>query len=279
MVTFLRWKETKNLWKLLRGSVFVLLALAFASLLELFLHFSGWYPPLEEWLRGELHNGVQGIIINVVLLLSIFIVALHHFKESRKPEYESIFVKQMFDFTTGYRDSSMKLAQALERFHEIFLHSDVDCLAVFMEDGGSLKVKLGHVYPPKSAADHEAYFPVLPMGGGIAGNVYQDKWVRYMPTCFLGGKPFKHALKFDTRTGGKLSEEVADFARFQVWKDQIPFKSLVCVPVPDPSTHRDCAGVLSITFKKPRTLDRSDITMAALVGMALGQALPDLDLQ
>ena len=173
----------------------------------------------------------------------------------------------------------MKLAEALKKFGPIFHPAKLDCLALFYEhQEGQLSVKEHHVYPKQAPEKYADYFPVLPVGTGIAGRVYQDSCVRYMPICSLLRKPFLHALKFDIREGGNLSEEVPDFSTFRVHKDMIPFRSLLCVPLLDPDKERKCVGVLAITFTERRTLDRSAIMMAVVLGLALGHALRHLDL-
>ena len=274
---FLYWKETKSFRRALKTSVFILIVLALGSLLEVALGALEILPDVEKWLHKVLANG----LVLTLLVLAIFIVSLHHFREWRRPEYESAFVKSLFDFAASYpvalrSGKRMTLVEALERFYPIFERAHVHHLAVFLEHDGSLSVNPEHVHPRHESP--EEYYPVLPVGKGVAGRVYKDSCTRYMPRCFLFGKAFKHSLRYSIARGGNLSEEVPDFGAYRVLGQKSLYQSLLCVPLSNPVENRNCSGVLNISFKKRATLDRIDITMAMVVGLVLGQAMPYLDM-
>lgn len=273
IVYFLYWKQTKSFRRWFQTSVFILIVLGLGTLLEFALGLE-ILPEVEKWLHKVLANGY----VFTVLVLAILIVSVHHVREWRRPEYESAFVKSLFDFGASYRENfrdgkPMTLVQALEKFYPIFERAHVHYLAVFLEHDGSLRVNPEHVHPRYESP--EEYYPVLPVGKGVAGRVYEDSCTRYMPCCFLRKKDFTHALKYSAAGGGNLSEEVPDFGAYRPHGKKALYQSLLCVPLS--RVENQNLGVLNISFKKRGTLNCVDITMAMVVGLVLGQALPYLD--
>lgn len=258
-----------------------------------------------EYLAGPLAHNVTGRVTTVLHSLPFrslvigFLVYLtwNHWKEAQKPRYEYAFVRSLCDFQLKLRETTrMTLAEALGHFYPLFDRLKVDFLAVFLR-GPDGNLTVGQNRYPTDRSPEKGYFPVLGKRQGVGGLVAYDSVTRYMPWCSifeswwilknwelqlhwpilkLKRKPFRHALRLDFSKGSEARIDECDLGIFAVspaGKEQIPFRSLLCVPLAHAGKS---PGFLQCTFSKSKSLDLSDITMAVVIGLVLGEALDSL---
>jgi hypothetical protein len=93
----------------------------------------------------------------------------HHFREARKPAYESRFVERLCQHLQ--KPGSIK--QSLELFHSVFVNAGVTHASIYTPDAhGGLEILKAHVYPDEPNPD---FYITLGPNEGVAGLVYDDK--------------------------------------------------------------------------------------------------------
>lgn len=253
-----------------------------------------------EWRRSETFH-VMGLLPSLTksnnVLFVIFTGAVsylvwHHYRESRKPSYEYRFVKQLAQFMQGRQKNGNRtdtfIPLALQLFHRVFEHAGVRHCSVFRLKGSVLSIQPSHVYPHSDQLD---YSVELKEGEGVAGEVFGDMMPRYVPRIhfpfstkrrYLRTWSFPHALKFvPYEEKGELEIGLGkDSLRFGKFREPEggtwTYKSFVSVPVQSVATG-ERFGVLNFDFNKIDPLDKSDILMAVVFGLILGDEIERLD--
>jgi len=179
------------------------------------------------------------------------------------------------------------IKHALELFHSIFKHAHIKHVSIHRLAGGTLTISKTEVFP---AEDDESYYIPLLKATGIAGKVCDDANIRYVPRVYFpfGTKRryvptafFPNAIVFVSRTkdvpGSSLKDLTLIHSRpetnvFEISKKgRIPFKA--CLSVPMFSDPKACTAVLNFDFDTVDPLDEAGISIAAVLGLLLGEGL------
>lgn len=166
-----------------------------------------------------------------------------------------------------------------------FVRSGATRVWLWEEQDGKLRVLPGRVYPDSSDSH---FVRELEVDQGIAGLVYSDSIIRYVPRTFFPlnrpgfgilSMPFPHAVAFPSTYA--VEAQSFDLGPPQVFEDQmilnestIPrnLRSFVSVPLRVHSTGTSL-GVLCIDFSRTDPLGRDELKMAAVFGAIFGEEL------
>jgi hypothetical protein len=246
---------------------------------KLTLQFGPWFKYLDG-----LADRSPRLYAGISLAAGVYLI-VHHVIETRKPAYEYHFVNRYLRFSEKVRgtESTLEVSDLLQLFFHCFEKSKIAHIAVRrMSEDGWLTVDRKEIYPKEEP--NPTFFARLPRDKGVAGLVYKDRAVRYVPRLFfpfprrhaaLPSIYFPHAVKFDL----KLKEEETELVMAKFDRDafivgidshgkeaelKFPFLSLLSVPLLDHD--KNCVGVLNFDFERTDPLDRDDISMAAAIG-------------
>jgi hypothetical protein len=213
----------------------------------------------------------------------------HDFHESRKPGYEYKFVQQLSNFMQERQKNVSRIDElvpaALKMFYDVFRRAKIERCTFYTLEGSLLEAKDHYFVPPTTDA---RYCYKLTRGVGVAGKVCQDQKARYVPRLFWPvARPrrwasvlfFPHAVIFDFRPGKNGSAELFHkgldpfaFTHQTQENSNMTFRSIVSVPVKSVSD-MECFGVMNFDFVRYDPLDKSDIAMAMVFGLLLGDEI------
>ncbi|HXQ35441.1 MAG TPA: hypothetical protein VN843_15595, partial [Anaerolineales bacterium] len=231
---------------------------------------------------------------NIFRLLFVGAVAYliwHHVSERWKVGYEYRFVKQVNSFmlsSSSYHNEEDLVRAALPKFLVVFKESRVVRCSIFKVDGEGEKLFIPNSHISPSINDN-SYEVRLKPGEGVAGTVFAETRPLYVPRLFFPfakrwrwtpSMYFPHAVGFDfLETDGEL-ELVNDQLKLKVFvltAPKPPFRATLSVPLIS-RTNQACLGVLNFDFAKHDPLDRSEIAMASILGLLLGDEMARLSL-
>lgn len=225
------------------------------------------------------HNILRGSFIGSVVYL-----VWHDFSETRKPGYEYKFVKQVNQFMRKRPDNDSEEAlvhSALPLFLKIFEKSKAVRCSMFKPNGDCLFIPESYIHP---RVTDDSYTLRLNVGEGVAGLVFQERKPLYVPRLYFPFSKrwdwtpsifFPHAVGFDTHEENGSLEMVNDSLQTKAFKKTAtrhPFRSTISVPVKSFASG-SCYGVLNLDFDKNDPLDRSEIAMASILGLLLGDEM------
>lgn len=228
------------------------------------------------------HNILRALFIAAVVYL-----VWHHYSESKKPGYEYSFVKQVNQFMRkrlNCNSEEVLVPFALPLFLKIFQQSKAVRCSIFKLEGDILVIPDSYVYPKIMDDSYKLH---LGVGEGVAGLVFKESIPLYVPRLYFPFAKrwrwtpslfFPHAVGFDAHEENGVLEMVNDSLKTKAFKkmDGIPpFHSIVSVPVKS-STGNGCYGVLSFDFAKNDPLDKSEVAMASVLGLLLGDEIARL---
>jgi hypothetical protein len=222
----------------------------------------------------------------ILFVAAVLYLIWHAFQESKKPDYEYGFVQQLTQFvqerSSGQSNLHDLIPRALELFFQVFGRAKIMHCSLYTFDGEELGIQSSYVYPETDDAD---YHITLNKGEGVAGRVCEDKNPRYVPRLYFPFFKrwkwvptiyFPHAvqLKFqETADATRLVNVDLDLFSFQSPpSENIKFRSFVSVPV-KAVAQENCFGVLNFDFRRHDPLDKSDIAMAVVFGLLLGDEI------
>lgn len=287
-IYFWLWSWKKDKAKYFKYSALAVLSLSTISLaLEVGLEMAGT-GRLTQWIGQALRQSVRykipaSVVLGLFLAAVIYMV-VDHYREARKPDYEFNFAMRLCECIESQRilntqDPQQHVKRALELTYSVFRSAGAKHATLHTPEGGDLVIRQENVFP---AETHPDYFVKLKPGEGVAGHVYSDQRVRYMPRVRLFWWDFPHAVNFDysqvpePRTGElryEFVERRPDYFLFQPNpQSSRRFEAFLSVPVRLPRNEA-CAGVLSIDFDRKDPIDKADIVMAAVFGIVLADKL------
>jgi hypothetical protein len=283
---FWSWKKDKA--KYFKYSALSILSLSTVSLvLEVGFEIAGSQKLARSITRLLCLADQYKIPATVVLglcLAAVIYMLVHHYREARKPDYEFNFAVRLCECIESQRilgdaHPQEHVKRALELIYFVFRRAGAKHVCLHTFEDGELIIRQENVFPPESDPD---YFVKLKPGKGVAGRVYSDRRVRYMPRLRLLWSAFPHAVNFDyrpvpeTQTGDlryEFVERRPDYFLFEP-KANSGRQFMAFLSVPVRRSHGEaCAGVLSIDFDRRDPIDKGDIVMAAVFGMVLADKL------
>jgi hypothetical protein len=262
-------------------------ALSFLSISAVLL----WLEVAAEFAQGQvIHLFVPRAPLlkwGGLALFSVSIVSLliHHHHERKHRDSEFHLAERMWEFMIKRKTKSWDecIALALPLFFDVFSRCKIRHLSIGLPDTEYIKIEHHHVYP---AETDPSYFHALPVKRSVAGRVYADGRVRYVPRLFFPFNSrrrypwtarFNHAMVFEIKQTAdkrldifrpKLNVNSFDSAAIA----NFVFKSFVTVPL-EPRDSSERLGVLNIDFDTTDPLDRIHIKMAAFLGVVLADEL------
>lgn len=297
---FWYWSWKSELLHLARfSSLVVLIASASVPLLEMLLEVAG-----KPWLAAAMAATEKKWSLRLLFIFAVAFIAWHNWAEMKKPTYEYTFVKRLREVLhhsrTGPGVSPLPIRQILAIFHSAFSDAVLH-VCISHASGGELVIDPYHVFPEENNPD---FYERIPIKEGVAGRVYDDHKIRYVPRMFFPGweemctvvfakegrsaplrkMPFPHAVTYtfeDERetylgtnwNGTRLVEEEPDWGHVQMptGESEPLFKAFLCVPL---KTRGDVLlGVLNFDFRRIDPLDKSEIEMALVFGLTLADEL------
>jgi hypothetical protein len=233
-------------------------------------------PRVSRFLLAAHHHKIPAALVLGICVAALLYMIAYHYHEARKPDYEFNFTMRLYECIDSQRiltgeEAKQKIKKALELIYFVFRESGAKhvCLHTFEND--ELIIRPENVFP--ETTDPEYSLSLRP-GQGVAGKVYADSFVRYVPRLKLLWMAFPHAVNFAYRPlDRELVEREADYFLFQPNARFSPrFKSVLSVPVRAPGSEKSSA-VLSIDFGRNDPIDKWDIAMATVFGMILSDKL------
>jgi hypothetical protein len=250
------WSRKAKILHYLRFS-FVVILIASAGLLivEALLEYAG-----KEWVAEGIAATGRTRTLRGGFLLAVAFLAWHNLHELRKPEYEYRFVRRLRELLFIGRMSSAftgpSLIEILEAMYQVFEHRGVAHACIALPHGEEMSIRRDHVHPP---APGEAFYRPFKVGEGVAGHVYEDGLVRYVPRIYfpLGTDrlrfksvgwelirmmPFPHAISYSREKNAgtdwasrstRLLEELPDWGCVQMPDpdDACCFRAFLSVPL------------------------------------------------
>ena len=263
-----------------------------------FLSFSAfllWAEVVVEFVHGEVLSLVipesPSLKWSGLALFSASIVALliHHHHERKHKDSEFHLAERMWEFMIKRKATSLDdcIKEALPLFFDVFGRCKISHISIGLPDGESIKIQRHHVHPRETS---DTYFRALPVKNSVAGRVYDDGLVRYVPRLFfpinskqrrLWARNFNHAMVFKIKqTQDKHLDIFHPNLNLKSFNsDDVPqfvFRSFVTVPL-QPQSCPKPIGVLNIDFDATDPLDRIHIKMAAFLGVVLADEMRRVD--
>ena len=246
---------------------------------------------VQQFVEYLSHNPIVRWVSIGVFVLAVGYLAVHHYKEAKKPNYEYTFVKRLCDFlegSRGNRNEPARIKGALEIFHSVFRRAGVTHVSIHRLNGNILEINPDDVFPPETNA---SFFVPLATGEGVAGLVYEDLKPRYVPRVFIPDMRkrwpqrmrlfFPHAVKMAFEEEAivgqffkplEIVDSDLDRKVFKLREKSIPFRSFLSVPLKCSGEH-SCFGILNFDFIRADPLDKADIAMAVIFGRLLGDEM------
>jgi GAF domain-containing protein len=219
------------------------------------------------------------VTLELVFLAAVVVALWLHYTESKKPVYQYAFVSCVAELLE--RRGKATIPEMLELFHFVFRRTGVAhvCMAHPCDDG--LVIDRGHVYP---AEQSESFFKPIPPEG-VAGRVFNDGRVRYVPRLFfpfnrrswplpftkyrvwLPTMKFPHSVSYaheeDATTGKpKLAAQKPDLD--SVFGEDFQFQSFLSLPLMLLDGTR-CVGILNFDFHRTDPIWKPEIEMALVL--------------
>ncbi|HEX8459687.1 MAG TPA: hypothetical protein VF656_20500 [Pyrinomonadaceae bacterium] len=284
-IYFLVWGvKTKIRHAMKVGALFVLSISTVLLLVEVLLETTG-SERIHAFMSDPRLHTFHEVLLGFFVIAVIFLVR-HHYHESKKPGYEYGFVRQLSLFMQRRQREpgpvDELIPSALELFYAVFKRAGVAHCSYYRMDGEALIMRGNSVYP---FTDDPGYRLALKVGSGVAGLVARDGVTRYVPHVYfpfakrrkwLPTLFFPHAvrLKFNHIEGSAELEHIGfDVDVYErPASGEVLYNSFVSVPV-KPVVTDQAYGILNFDFARRDPLDKSDIAMAALFGLLLGDEI------
>lgn len=243
-------------------------------------------PPnsfLASYISQFLYSSKPVMVSCFAIASVIFLV--HHQKERKHANTEYRLAENIWTLLES-RGSATTIqglvASTLPIINNAFERFSVQRVCFWQPDGEQLVVNDDCIFPDLEGAD-ETYLRRLKKETGVAGLVYRDMLLRYVPRLYFPFNTswlrkismwFPHALTFEVRkVHGELDivRPNVDLSAVVVSSNGRPrhLRSFVAVPVK--SSDGKCHGVLCVDFNKTDPLERIDIKMAAVLGMLFAE--------
>jgi hypothetical protein len=284
---FLQWSAKKEMSKLFRLAAWSFLSVSTLSLAaEVAVEMEG---PTKaalalKYVLSAAHKIPASVILTACALSALYLIA-HHYREARKPSYEFGFAMGLYECLNGERfypnDNRAQLVRSLELIYSVFKRAGAKHVCLHLPDAEKKEMKnsVENFFPPITDA---GYCITLKRGEGVAGRVWQDKKVRYVPRLRLAWMAFPHAVPFDYEelqhplaSGAKhqFIERRPDFFVFESRsKLDSDYRALLSIPVRPPGAD-ECSAVLNIEFERTDPIGKEDILMASTFGVMLADVL------
>jgi hypothetical protein len=276
------WSTEAKVKNAARVSAFTILGISNALLfLEVLSEAYGGHRIQTFMALAAEHKSLNFILFTVAVVL----LAIHHIVESRKPEYEYKFIRRVH---TLLRSSSSTEADILALLHSVFEKVGIKRISIYrLSTSGVLRINDDDVYPGTfESGERELFFIDLAPGEGVAGRVFNDQQIRYLPRTFLPSRRFLPKISFPhaIKIGYELREVVGKpFKELHLVDEEIeskcfkapnglpPFRSFLSVPLQ--TDENKCLGVLNFDFHRSNPLTKIDVAMAAVFGILLADVV------
>lgn len=274
----LYWDYKQGVWHYIKILSLGIISIPTALLVVELVTEVAFHTNLKEYFVKYVTTGRTGTIVFVAFILATFFLILHHYKETKKSEYEYKFVRQTCQFIIdrGISNGNNLVATTLPLFHKVFEHTGILHCSFYSFNNTDLTIQPDNVYPTNNTPQ---YLVSLPLNGntGVATKVFKETKPYYSPRLSFFKKkfPFPHAIKLDFATTNQGLEIQGIEPSMYVFEplecNSVGFSSFVSVPVKSVTNKQ--FGVLNFDFKGVDPLDRSHIAMATVFGLLLGDEL------
>lgn len=266
------------------GATLGIVAAFVPLVIELFggVYHAGEIPaPGEHWARWLLLAGYW-------LLLLAF--ALRHMKEAKQQQREryalAFRLGRLYELEEVFRSKGNPagVENTLRHIHAMFEPLQIAHVALHRKQNGLISIDKNEVFPLPHDPD---YLIAFEEGKGVAGRVFRDSVIRYVPRIYLPSKrrwtrsiflPHALTLKFEVPEGVLDKEPAISDVDMELYALEQPeggrflFNSFLSLPVRSPSTG-ECVAVLSLDFEGCNSMKKGDIALAQQVAYAVGKVI------
>lgn len=293
---FIYWDFKREIKQKVKFASFtILIVSASLPILEMLLDLAG-----EKWVAAGIEATGQAFLWRALFISAVMLVLLHNFDERRKPRNEYEFVqllrRVMHHVHRPGGIVTLPAKNMLEICCAAFAHSGISHACISSLEGDELVIREGHIFPEDPWL-HEYRQLRLKNKQGIAGLVWNDNKIRYVPRlfwptstkvikfpiCTWGGTfkmwSFPHAVTFDFDDTDELALITANpeygcvDMHHPFGKNgggDLPFRAFLCVPL---NTRTARFGVLNIDFGRVDPLGKPEIEMALTFASAIAEEL------